>query len=1048
MSPVADTVARMTATALDATQLEVVSLDGAADALVLGAPGTGKTTVAVAAVVDRVRERGWDPGDVLVLAASRRSAASLRVELSHRLGVATPGPVARTIASLAHGIVAGAAAATGAAPPVYVSGADHDRLIAAILEEEIERDEDAYWPTEIGRSTRRLAAFRTELRDLFARAVERGIRAAELARLGRDHARPAWVAAAAFMPKLAARIEEEFRGLTPLDSTYVLRRAADLAEAGDASVPRYRLLVIDDAQELGRGGLRLVRALARQGARVIALGDPDVATGGFRGAVPGGFASALWSEIGREPVRIALPTVHRHGTAIRSVVERAVAAVGTQGGAVAQRRATPAEEREGEAIAVVVPDEGALVAFVARRLRERAVKGVPWSELAVVVRSGASVPRLARELRTLEVPAVGAGAAEVRRDSWAVRSLIEVARAATEHLGDAIALTPEHAEEILTGSVGRLDALSFRRLRTALKREALAVDPHDDRRAGALVAEALAAPGGFASLAGPEARAAQRAARVLHAARADAAAGKSIEEILWTIWSGSGLERVWGEQSRGAGLIADEANRHLDAVIALFAAAKRFTERAPRASAVRFIEAWLAAEVEEDSLALADRGGSVLVGTPQTLLGAELDTVVLADLQDGVWPNPRIRGSFLGTRDLADLVDGVDLDTLDRRREVLHDEIRFFAAAVGRARRDLVAIAIDGEEEAPSALMRLVQAEPHAIGQDDDAVAPLTLRGLVGGTRRELARTGDRAAAAVLARLAAEGVPGADPSEWFGLATETTTAPLVEDGEPVEVHPSSLGRYLECPLHWALGRLGADTSTAASSLGTIVHDVADDVARGELEPEPEAVLERVLGRWSELEFESDWLEDKERARARAIAERLARYQRELVDHGGGTIASETRLRLEIGRAILRGRIDRVERVIEDGETRAVVVDFKTGKESRNQTARQLEENAQLAAYQLALAAGAIEGAESIEDAAPGGARLVILTPLKGQSAGQYAVRSQPVLDAPRAEAWRSRIAEAAEGMARPTFLAYVDSHCDAWGGGGLCPIHVVEAVTA
>ena len=39
---------------------------------------------------------------------------------------------------------------------------------------------------------------------------------------------------------------------------------------------------------------------------------------------------------------------------------------------------------------------------------------------------------------------------------------------------------------------------------------------------------------------------------------------------------------------------------------------------------------------------------AVLVATPSATIGLEFDTVVVAGLQEGVWPNMRLRGSLLG----------------------------------------------------------------------------------------------------------------------------------------------------------------------------------------------------------------------------------------------------------------------------------------------------------------------------------------------------------------------------------------------------------------
>jgi len=1030
-------------------QQQVVALPDEADAVVLGAAGTGKTSVLVELVAERVLTRGWDPGAIVAIAASRRAAAALRDRIAARLGVVTPGPMARTAASLAHGIVARAAAAAGDPPPRYVSGADHDRIVAELLAEEIERDADGYWPASIGRAVRGLAAFRSELRDFVARATERGLRPEAIAALGAERDRPEWIAMSRFLPALAARIELEHRGFTPLDSAYVLRRAAELAAAGDPVAAGLRLVVVDDAQELGRGALELVRSLAAGGARVVALGDPDLATGGFRGAAPGGFLeAAFWAAAGRpRPAPLVLPTAHRQTAGVRAALAAVTGAVGAAG--AGPQRAAAAASPGGRALSVSVADAADLMAFLARAIRERAVAGTPWGRMAVVARNGGSVPRLARELRGLDVPAAGAGISEVRRDDWAVQSLVELLRIAIDGARTGtVAVDPAGAELLLTGSVGRLDALALRRLRAALRRQALIDDPDDVRRGSELLAEAIATPGGFAMLEPrPETRAADRVAGLLHAAVAGVRAGRSAEELLWDVWAGSGLERSWGAAALGTGLAADEADRHLDSVLAVFEAAKRYVEREPDGSAARFIEDWARAQVEEDSLAPRASPAAVAVGTPAALIGQEYDVVFIADLQEGVWPNPRVRGSVLRTGELVELADGIDPASIDRRREVLSDELRLLAAAIGKAAGEVVAVCVEGEEDAPSPFVRLLPEHCSTAELGEDAVAPLTLRGLVGRLRRELVRTGDPAAAAALARLAAEAVPGAHPDDWFGLAPPTTLAPLRPDDEEVPVHPSELGTFIECPLHWALRHLGGDAGSAAASLGTIVHDAAHAIAGSE---EPVGVLrERIAAtlrsRWPELEFESGWLERKEWQRAEAIAERLADYQAGLVAAGGGTLASETRLRLAIERAVLSGRIDRVERVVEDETARIVVVDFKTGAESRAETRDQLEGHPQLATYQLALAAGAIEGVDptAVDGAELGGARLVVLSPR-----ARRAIRPQLPLDAERARYWTERIAEAAEGMAGRTFVAFADSHCLGWGGGGLCPIHVVEAVSA
>src|SRR5690606_1727298 len=124
-----------------------------------------------------------------------------------------------------------------------------------------------------------------------------------------------------------------------------------------------------------------------------------------------------------------------------------------------------------------------------------------------------------------------------------------------------------------------------------------------------------------------------------------------------------------------------EISRALDALVALFDAAKRFVERTPLESAEAFVREILDSEVPEDTLSTPDRPGLVTLLTPATALGTEFEAVVVAGVQDGVWPNTRLRGGLLETWRLADAVaaartgePAVSAGVLDRRRDALHDE--------------------------------------------------------------------------------------------------------------------------------------------------------------------------------------------------------------------------------------------------------------------------------------------------------------------------------------------------------------------------------------
>ena len=198
--------------------------------------------------------------------------------------------------------------------------------------------------------------------------------------------------------------------------------------------------------------------------------------------------------------------------------------------------------------------------------------------------------------------------------------------------------------------------------------------------------------------------------------------------------------------------------------LGLFDAAARFVDRLPGASPADFLDHVLAQDVAGDSLvARAPAGESVALLTPAASAGREWDLVVVAGVQEGVWPDLRLRGSLLGSTDLVDVLAGRGDDPRAARAQVRHDETRLFHVAVTRAREHLVVTAVRGEDEQPSPFLDVIDPLPQAR-TFTDVPRPLTLAGLVGELRREVAgedpaRRG--AAVTTLARRAARFPPPA-----------------------------------------------------------------------------------------------------------------------------------------------------------------------------------------------------------------------------------------------------------------------------------------------
>ena len=528
--------------------------------------------------------------------------------------------------------------------------------------------------------------------------------------------------------------------------------------------------------------------------------------------------------------------------------------------------------------------------------------------------------------------------------------------------------------------------------------------------------EALAAPGRFATIDHSSSRAAATLAHTLDLIRSAGHDGASIEELLWLAWDRGGRAEEWQSQAMGSGILAAEANRNIDGVLALFTAAQRFVERDPGAPASAFLTAVLDAEVPEDTLAPAARSDAVLVTTPAGVLGREFDTVVVAGLQDGVWPNLRPRGSLLFPAELvsAGLMNaesGAETTagavTIDQRKAVLSDELRMFALAISRARKEVVLAAVANDDEAVSVFFDLAPKGSTILSADIEA--PLTLRGLVGKLRRALTETPRVGvyAAANLALLAEHGIPGAAPNEWHGVLDSSGDGPLFLEDDVVPVSPSRLGAFEESPLDWFIDSVSGTQSSTAMGLGTIVHWAMETAT----DPDVEAVWAAIESRWKELIFDAPWLAEQQKRAARQLASAVAEYLGDFARAQKVLVAAEERFSLEIGRAKLSGSIDRVERSPDGG---IVIVDLKTGAPETNQSV--IDEFPQLGAYQLAYASGALnEVLEPLGEHRPGGAKLLFVREGKGGKSYREGVQA-PLTDE-QLEEFRERIRKAAIGMA-------------------------------
>ena len=1006
---------------------------------VLGGPGTGKTSVAVAAVLDRIAQGECAPEEVVLVSATRLGAAAARDAVTAGLTGATTEPLARTMPSLGFAVLRQHAVLHGHPAPRLLSGADQDVVLGELLAGHAAAPDTAPgWPEdlELALPTR---GFREELRDLLMRAIEHGIEPDDLAALGVEHDRPEWVA--------ASRVAREYDEVTALsrpgafDPAWVLTAAADLLEDDPQARERVRsglrLVVVDDAQELTAPAARVLRVLTGGGVDLVLVGDPDATVQGFRGADPHHLVTD-W--VGREGPTLLLTHGHRLPVAVRAAAARVTPTIAALGGG-AQRAAAPTD-RPGDIAAHVLHSGAQEAAYIAHELRAAHLReGIPWREMAVIVRGAARQSTLRRVLSSRGIP-VDADARRVPlRDEPAARPLLRLLGLVVDLARGTIEV-PDVADvlDLLASPLVAADAVAVRRLRRALRREELAAD--GQRSSDELLAELVLDSERLVHL-GEEVAPLTRLARVLAAGRAAApleqdgstwASGVSAESVLWALWQAAEVAGTWQETALAGGASGARADAALDAVVALFDSAAAHQDALPASGPDAYLDAVAGQAVAADSLAAqSPDADAVALVTPQAAAGREWHTVVLAGVQEGVWPDLRQRGSLLGSERLVDVATGRDRTGAGAAAAVRHDETRLFHVALTRARQRVLVTAVAAEDEQPSVYLDLVDPLPDEVvrREPSDVPAPLDLTGVVATLRQRLVSEDTSVVAHAVTRLAelsAAGVPGADPTAWWALRDVSDDRPVRADGTPVSVSPSKVQSFGDCALRWLLRSAGGEGVRSTSmEVGTLIHEIAHDLGdAGE-----EAFLAELDRRWADLGMPPGWVTAQKLERARRMVHWLAEYHARAESAGWRPVATEADFAVRLGRAVLRGSVDRLEA---DEEGRLRVIDYKTG--SSAPTAAEVEAHPQLGAYQVAVEEGGFAG----HGTTSAGAALVQLG--KAYSSTKHVQQQEPLAGHEDPRWVHELLEETAEGMAAASFAALpADATCRVCPVRSSCPAH-------
>ncbi|NDZ82746.1 ATP-dependent helicase, partial [Streptomyces sp. SID10853] len=433
---------------LDARQRAVVD-HRTGPLLVLAGPGTGKSTTLVEAVARRIAE-GTDPERILVLTFSRRAAVELRDRMAVRIQgggtgplpaagapgggsrIGTYGPQATTFHSFCYALVRAHQDADLFAEPLrLLSGPEQDVAVRELLAGQLDLGR-IRWPDEL-RACLTTRGFADEVRAVLARSRELGLGPETLAAFAKRTGRPDWHAAAGFLAEYLDVLDAQ--GV--VDYAELVHRAVPLAERADL---RYDAVFVDEYQDTDPAQVRLLHALAGGGRTLVAFGDPDQSIYAFRGADVNGildFPDTFARTDGRPAPVEVLTTSRRSATALLTATRLLTQRMPLPRLPTAQVRAhreLSAVRSGGRVEAYTYPTAGTELDNIADILRRAHLEeGVPWNDMAVLVRAGGrSIPAVRRALSSAGVPLDIAGDDLPLRHEPAVVPLLTALRAVAE----------------------------------------------------------------------------------------------------------------------------------------------------------------------------------------------------------------------------------------------------------------------------------------------------------------------------------------------------------------------------------------------------------------------------------------------------------------------------------------------------------------------------------------------------------------------------------------------------------------------------------------
>lgn len=922
---------------LDERQAEAVSMR--TPGVVLGRPGSGKTTVLVERVANLL-ECGVPRDEILLLAVSRQAADDLSKRLTARLG--TLAPAVATFHHFAFNLVRNHHGQAGYPhPPRFLTASqlwDEMRRLLA-------REDASQWPRYGNRlKSRSLPAL---LSDLLSGAANNDLSQDEIQRLLEKHGRPDLVELGRFAGRFAAYLKERCL----LDSDGAVVEARHLLEEHQDLLStlqlRFRHVLVDQFEDATYVQTWLATALG--GTRLFVAGNVSQGINSYRGGSPANLQVLIdspWThairlqgcyrpaiaEMAPERQLFALDAPRcpdgRLGDAGRGLVPLRPVARGDE----AAGDKSPPYGPRGSVAHAEFRYQSEESAWIAHQIGSLIRSGVAPADICVLSRTSTDplARDLAARLASAAIPVSSGMASTSTGPDAVVRAAVDLLR--------AISASPERRFglflRLLGSPLGGLTRAEVRALLRAAQANQLSVT------------DFLDSPDITAPL--PEDAAVRAINLAAFFSRLEEFPRISPDELLWQLWVALPhlAHKATQEATKGHDHSSPASYRaFLDEV-------ERIVHDSPSTMSTDIIRLYDEGHFDGVQAARPRNGNGVTLATVHQARDGEWRHLFMPNLVEGVYP---LRQSPVGNLAPMLLRAGAP-EPEDLRERHLAEERRTFYVALSRAIDRIYLthsrVAFDATTElTPCRYLARLGLPAESTGLTPVHAVPVASSAELAAHFRRQLRAPDPVCQAqavyALDELARRCPDQVSPAAWWDNLDPTDGAAPAYPTGSLYLSASRLNSYRDCPLAFKFGQhlKLEEISGDAMSLGSLLHDVLEAYhVPGSPCPRTREALEAL----------ADEKYRPEQFTRRPVAAQARRKLTELLDlyfprYGktDAVVAVETPFRFNLGPHVVNGRIDRIDR-LPDGTLE--LIDYKSSSAMGHGEA---ETDIQLALYILA-----------------------------------------------------------------------------------------------